>query len=526
MTSPTAPIPQDAPRAPARRWARRLIKILASVVLLLTLVEVGLRVTLFTEIPRLRKATSKLRKASNFSHRWSPEYWKLLRLFANGPRRPARYDPIVGWMQDRVELGTYDHKEHDRSSGKRPVLLYGDSFAECVTGPEECWEGLLADSEFGETHQLINHGTGGHGFGQTFLLLRESIANYEGESPLVIVSLFVDDDMDRAILPFRAWPKPRLTVQTDGALGLPEPVHEGSLDYLGENPPAIFSYAWRYILHSTEWISSARRESLIGKAETFEEVRRLNGRILEEIKVLLEASGIEYFVLMFHGKGFFLDPPPENWRDGFLIGELERLGMPFVSSRTVIDEDKLATGRKAEDYFYLRGGEKGHYHALGNQIVFEAIRRGLKHRFEGQWEPDPIGAPTTVVHPGPGAFARFGEEAIRPFVAPEDTPRWVLGTEGDTPTELEYLLYGKVRSFKALLKLVPPRAYRNDGPIELSLWKDGERVLVHTLESAATPIPINLDLTDTHRFRIRVVSPPNTTTGVLVLASPAFTAAE
>jgi hypothetical protein len=300
-------------------------------------------------------------------------------------------------------------------------------------------------------------------------------------------------------------------------------VHEGALDYLHENPPAIFSYLWRYLVHGTHVIPNVQRQRLIARGDTFSEARRLNRHILEELKHTLEATGVDYFVLVFHGKGFFVPPAPDDWRESFLLNELERLEMPFVSSRSVIDADMLATGRKGEDYFHLRGNGKGHYDPQGNEVVFEAIRRGLRHRFEGGSEPDTIDAPSFSTHPGAKAFARYGRKALRPFLDPEDTPRWVLATDGDTPTDLEYRLHGEVASFSANLKLVPLAAHRNKGPIELSLWKDGERTLVHSLERLATPIPITLDLTGTHEFRIRATSPAGSAGELLLLASPSFT---
>ena len=44
--------------------------------------------------------------------------------------------------------------------------------------------------------------------------------------------------------------------------------------------------------------------------------------------------------------------------------------------------DAERTGRGAADYYITRGRGRNHYTALGNQVVFEAIRSGLLRQYD------------------------------------------------------------------------------------------------------------------------------------------------
>ena len=89
------------------------------------------------------------------------------------------------------------------------MLLFGDSFCECATPPEECWQGLLERSPLGPRFALVNYGTGGYGLDQVLLLARRVLDRWRGRDPLVVVGILVDDDLDRDALALRNFPKPR-----------------------------------------------------------------------------------------------------------------------------------------------------------------------------------------------------------------------------------------------------------------------------------------------------------------------------
>ena len=65
------------------------------------------------------------------------------------------------------------------------------------------------------------------------------------------------------------------------------------------------------------------------------------------------------------------------------MAELERLGMPYISAKSLLRADARATGRGIQDYFLQEGGVRRHYTPLANGIVFEAFRRGIAGHFDG-----------------------------------------------------------------------------------------------------------------------------------------------
>ena len=61
---------------------------------------------------------------------------------------------------------------------------------------------------------------------QVLLLMQDSIDHYAEDDPVVVFGIVLDSDLERSVLGFRAWPKPRLRL-TGGDLVGPEPVFDG-----------------------------------------------------------------------------------------------------------------------------------------------------------------------------------------------------------------------------------------------------------------------------------------------------------
>ena len=338
-----------------------------------------MRLLLFTEVPGTRNLAIRLRQPQNFAERWDPDYWKLavtLRGFERQKPIPG-FDPFLGWLGDDVARGSYAHRLEPAVGERRPILLYGDSFAHCATAREQCWEGLLQDSELGTDHALLNYGVGGFGLDQIHLMLRASIDRFTEQDPTVIVGILVEDDLDRSLLPFRGWAKPRLWVE-DGTLTAPERLTGGTEAWLEENPPEVTSYAWRYLVHGTSLLPRGFRESKGEERERIAELRELTGALLASTRDELRARGIPWFVVIFHGPKVFQPPRGAQMREDILVGLLREHGIPYVSSRTYLRDHAEANGTFARDYFL----ENNHLNPLGNQVVFQAFLDGLAGRFE------------------------------------------------------------------------------------------------------------------------------------------------
>ena len=203
---------------------------------------------------------------------------------------------------------------------------------------------------------------------------------YAEQRPIFVFGFLVGDDMDRASLTFRGWPKPYFAL-TDKGLKLDGPVTLTPDEFLAAHPPAIHSYAWRYLVHGTHVLPASLRTSLIGRTEAYQEIRLRARRILTMLSREFQKRGLEGFVLLFHGqRGVRTDKRPD-WRNEFARKELARLKLPFVETGPLLVEDSRATGRPLDEYFLQEGKMRGHHNTLGNEVIFRALLKGLKGEF-------------------------------------------------------------------------------------------------------------------------------------------------
>lgn len=325
-----------------------------------------------------------LRRAWRYAGKNEDDYWKLAYLFGElGPRSANnRYDSLLGWTNDLVEPETREHVAAARVGDRRPVLLYGDSFAQCLTEPPDSFQAIFARSSWSETHWLLNYGVGGFGLDQIYLMLRETLPDWRDRDPVVLVGVMVDDDMDRSLLSIRGWPKPRLVAGENGLELEESPVPPDKDTLLERHPVSVRSYLWKALVQGSSLLPGAWKEVLSGARARRRALQDANRPILAAIDELLRVHDVEAFFVVFHGESLLRREWGEE-RHEFLVRELQALGRPFVSSRRVIDADRASSGREVEDYFLHEGIGRGHYDALGNEVVFQAFVNGLEGRFDG-----------------------------------------------------------------------------------------------------------------------------------------------
>jgi len=330
----------------------RLGVLLLRVALLATVtfgaIEVGFRYFLFAGDGSSTLAR-KLRNAESYTHRSRSEYWKLRWLLAAPDRRrqPPRSDSGVGWVTGTVEPETYEHDDAATLGERRPILLYGDSFAECRTAPEDCWQGLLEETEAGRSQRIINYGSSSYGVSQMVMLFLRSIELYADKNPLVILAIFVDNDLDRSSIEFRGWPKPRVYLEGD-KLQIEDSVTLDTDTYLRENPVGIQSYAWRYLVFGLDVFSPKQRMQMYERDWSTGSTKALNRALLREFKRECDARGLEHFVVLFHGQKFIDKPDWDDWREQFLIHTMRSMNIPWVSSRQLIEAAMAATQRDSK----------------------------------------------------------------------------------------------------------------------------------------------------------------------------------
>lgn len=310
-----------------------------------------------------------LRDPALYSPRWSDARHALAWRFADpAERREIPRSPRLGWTHTRFNAATLAHEQEELVGERRPVLLFGDSFAACVTARRDCWGGLVERSDLGQRYRLLNYGVPAYGLDQTYLLMQDVLPRWEERDPVVVVSLLVDADLDRAGLGFFQWPKPALNLDGEGALALGADVPASEEAWVEEHGLGVKSFAWSLVSGALGLRSA---EEAPGHAAR---VERLTPALLEGICAELEGRGLDYVVLVFHGMKHLREPGYQARWEPLLLEELERLGMPYELSKG----DLLGSGQPVEELFLLKGPSRRHYTPAGNGVVFSALRRGLE----------------------------------------------------------------------------------------------------------------------------------------------------
>ena len=344
-----------------------------------------LRVALFSDYVRVEG----LRDPRLFGdYRSDQVFWKLQTLFLKPDERkpgPARH-PILGW-RGSLFSDDFVHRDEASMGNRRPILLFGDSFAACATPPEDCFQGLFTRSERGQEEALLNYGVGGYGVDQVSLLMQRVVNRLSWQRPVVIVSVLWGDDFNRCGLEFRNWPKPKFQLSDTEGLELLLPSHGVEDRWLEENPPNVTSYLWRWYLYGSTlppWNyrmnirSKERRRRVEALRPVCEELTRSMCRFLQD-----RADEVDFFFLLLPSLPDLERPSslaiegiskrPIDWGEELLEEVLTELSVPFVNARKEFTQ-AFAQGQKLGSFF--RPGD-GHYNPEGNEVAFRALLRGL-----------------------------------------------------------------------------------------------------------------------------------------------------
>lgn len=387
MSAPSGQAPEPAVGARPRRRGRRLALGALAVLLTLLACEGGLRLLLFGP-PPFDALGAGLRKPRRFADPDAEElYWTLACTWNPLPvhaQRPTEGDPLLGWRDARFAAGTYAHRDEARVGARRPVLLYGDSFAACHGQLERCWDVQLEEDPLARELALLDYGVSGYGFDQISLLVEQSLPQWLARRPLVLIGVLVDDDLNRTGQRLRHQPKPWFTLEpgADGpTLLYHPPAAETVKAFLALNPPRSRSWLARGLL-SSRLVPEPWRRSLLGLDEHQARTAALSRALIARLHAFLAEREVEHAFVLFHGRAS-IHRDSYGWEEPLLLEELTRLRIPWVSTRTAFREDMTATGRTLIDYFALEGRSRPHYGPTGMQVAFRTIRRALVGEFEG-----------------------------------------------------------------------------------------------------------------------------------------------
>lgn len=349
-----------------RKWFVNLTLLLISTLLGLFLAEMALRYMLFSS----GKLFESLREPSAYAiylkdkneDFFNDDYWKLLDIFRNKVviKHPQS---LVGWA-GYFDTETLDHFDQKNINGRRPVLLYGDSFAYCSDIDSiRCYEDYLnSDPDFTANHYFLNYGVGGYGVDQICLLFKETVDKFD--NPFVIFS-FLTSDIDRSMLTFRDGQKPYFQIN-NGELELKGvPITLSSKEYIRQNPPEIRSYLLNRFRNSILNPIKNRPEK---SSAYIEEIKSLNELILARVFKRLNDSGIDYVILIFH---------PENrdltdWRIIFLLDLCEKYNVPYICDMNIRNAD--STFASYDPYRYAIKND-GHPTSYMNELVAREFKR-------------------------------------------------------------------------------------------------------------------------------------------------------
>lgn len=300
-------------------------------------------------------------------YRSDDAWWKLYLELGGIHQPPASPHPLLGWVH-HLDPVSYRHPDAGELGSRRPVLLFGDSFADCVDDTP-CFEDVLnADPEFARDHYLLNYGVGGYGLDQIFLLMRQVVGRYE--RPLVVFS-FMLEDVDRCVLSFRGGQKPVFRLE-GGELKLTNvPIDPRPSEWLARHPIGIPSYFLEFLKRAPRRAWGRLRGKRWNEESRTEEKQRIGGAILAEAFRELRERRLPFSVLVFHPF------TGRSWRDDFVRRACRQAEVPCKGTEEIVRE----SGRLSEEELFAPETRRrfmladlDHPNALQNRLVAEHIK--------------------------------------------------------------------------------------------------------------------------------------------------------
>lgn len=502
---------------------------IAGVLLALVIAELLLRCALFLPGEKPARWFAAVRQPHYFASNETDEYWKLQ--FLLNPERAeeaSNADPVIGWTW-QVEPRTYRVLEKPPPDGRRLVVLYGDSFAQCNTPPDQCFQAVIEESDLRDRYRMLNLGVGGYGLDQIYLLMRATIDSLKEEDPIVAIGILAENDLDRSLLSIRGLPKPRLYLR-DGELVQPEPVITDPERFFEEHSVGIASYLVRLIARQGHALPIGWRSPWMGPEQDLAEARELNEAILRAIHAELAARDIEHFFYVFTGQGTLQPQKAKDWQEALIRRVGEETGVPVLCSRPYLLAAAGGDPMRAREYFGGAPGLEGHYNPVGNRIAFLGLRQG----FLGQYGPEDtalavelgkqediapsavqssryelLGLPAQVTETGSGQSVRWARDD---FVdAEEGRPTWALAMRSGfrAPLSVVWVLPPGRWRLRGSLQFHPePGEPARCGDLSLAVESPGLDRTTATVTHGGAPVDVELAFEGERRVELVITARP------------------
>ncbi len=304
------------------------------------------------------------------------DYWKLHRIFGGQSQAPEHPQPLLGWIGN-FNRETLKHNNGDSVKEKRPVLLFGDSFAQGVDGVVNFQSILNNDTSFSSKNYLLNYGVAGYGVDQIQLLLKHTYKQYK--NPFVIFSI-TDIDLDRSLHTNRGGQKPYYRIEDDSLVLKGVPLESNPQVFFQSNPPEITSYLWRRFIYTTlNPMPESMKVCLRGEEARNNLKMELNNRIMKDMIDELRQANIQFVFLVFNGATVIKDNEhktvyewTDDWRGPFLEKFIEENKLPFIWTQSVVKQDSSYSLSQLDKYFIVNDGHPTTYL---NRLVAEDIKK-------------------------------------------------------------------------------------------------------------------------------------------------------
>jgi hypothetical protein len=353
---------------PERPLLKRILHVGFYLIYLVCVIELGLRACLSYTGQKLTGFTY------NYDLFWRLDWIRRHRNNLEIYYKFDAYDVTKGWrpQSNLRNMQVFDNRvlntnsrglrgtsefPYERTPGKQRILIFGDSFTygDDVSDHETYsyyLQQLLPNAE------IINMGVHGYGHDQMLVLLQEEGIKYK---PDIVILGFVTADMNRNILHFRDYAKPRFIVERNTLRLIGSPV-----------PPPAYFLKWEWAkLKSWEILKLIAREygSKIGLKNRNMNAKFITSHILNRfIEVVHDIGAQPLFVYLATGDEM-IDPALASNGEEFLQKFCQKnKQVDFFSTRRDFLE---ATGRGAD----LK--TDGHWDSAGHWIVANSIKSHL-----------------------------------------------------------------------------------------------------------------------------------------------------
>ncbi|MHC4177633.1 MAG: SGNH/GDSL hydrolase family protein, partial [Planctomycetota bacterium] len=272
----------------------------------------------------------------------------LTRGWAPGPNRSVTCDNWTYTTNDRGHRATAPFVSRP---DKYTVLIVGDSFTfGWEASHADTWPTILAETD--DRLQVLNLGVPGYGVDQMCITLEESILEYR---PQLVIFAYIGDDLDRSLLSFRHYRKPRFVLEGDDLKLTNTPIgtFPQTLDELRRkySLPNLMTYCFlrEFIIHAATSSQDRKERAFL-----------LSERIVERAVAATRKHGSDFLLVhLVWGEGIN-DPIPDDQGEEFLTHFTSRHDVAYLATRQTF----LEKGNNWVD---------GHYQRPESEVVARAV---------------------------------------------------------------------------------------------------------------------------------------------------------